>query len=56
MDRTEHIDEDLKRILEIAHEMGIQTLDLTPATGMRAPVWPWQVPQVPAYTASESES
>lgn len=46
------LDEELRRMLELAAKR--MPVSLEPGKMPQASSWPWQVPQVPVYTANNS--
>jgi hypothetical protein len=54
--RPDALDEELERILQLGSGMRPLTQQSEAMRPAQAPVWPWQVPQVPSYTSDRSPS
>jgi len=52
---TDHftLDEELRRVL-VAAQQPIPALELQQFTLTQSSIWPWQVPQTPAYTSDHT--
>ena len=54
-DMQNEIDKELERILDIASQLNHLTNNRQTSIQGQSPVWPWQVPQSPAYTAGSTK-